>query len=65
MKYLYLCVLLVISSLSGCIVVPAHPVYVHPSAIIVAPAPIYVAPPMATAIIVTRPIHRNVIIARY
>jgi hypothetical protein len=31
-------------TLSGCVVVPAHPAYVAPAPVYVAPAPVYVAP---------------------
>jgi len=33
-----------VSGLSGCVVVPAQPAYVAPAPVYVAPAPVYVAP---------------------
>ena len=61
----FLSVLIFLLSLSGCVVVPEpSPVYVRPTAVVVTP-PVYVAPPVATAVIVTRPVPRRVIIARY
>jgi hypothetical protein len=58
MRMLSISLLMLMATLSGCIVVPSPPppVYVRP---------VYVVPPVRTAVIVTRPVTRSVIITKY